>query len=117
MPPELYNVIELGILEVDNYFEQRRDAVGSLGASTNQKITEDLRQLALGVGADSVVEATGRSESTAAEFRQRFSRAVVARFGAEHMRVPTVDDLTRIEERYAKLGLLVALDVQMLLAG
>jgi hypothetical protein len=104
MPPELYNVIKLGILEVDNYFEQRRDAVGSFGESTNQKITAALRQLALGLGADSVVEATRLSESTAAECRPRFCRAVVARFGAEHMRVPTVDDLRRIEARYAKLG-------------
>jgi Plant transposon protein len=104
MPPELYRIIKRGILDVDNYFEQRRDAVGSLGASTDQKITAALRQLALGVGADSVVETTRLSESTAAECRQRFCRAVVARFGAEHMRVPTVDDLTRIEARYAKLG-------------
>jgi hypothetical protein len=51
-----------------------------------------------------VVEATRLSESTAAECRQRFSRAVVAHFDAEHMRIPTVEDLTRIEARYAKLG-------------
>jgi hypothetical protein len=66
MPPELFRVIRRRISDVDNYLEQRRDAVGSSDASCNQKITAALRQLALEVRSDSEDEATRPPESTAA---------------------------------------------------
>jgi hypothetical protein len=48
----VYDEIKDGVLAVDDYFAQKRDALGVLGASPDQKIAAALRQLSLGAGAN-----------------------------------------------------------------
>jgi hypothetical protein len=100
----VYNTIKDGVMAVDDYFTQKRDALGVLGASPDQKIAAALRQLSLGVGADSIVEYVRLSESTISDCLKHFCTAVVKRFASEYLRPPTLQDLQEIEAEYCKLG-------------
>jgi hypothetical protein len=51
MPRSVYELLREGLLETDRYFIQKRDAVGKIGASTDQKMVCALRQLAYGIPA------------------------------------------------------------------
>jgi hypothetical protein len=101
----VYARVKFGVLECDSSFEQRRDAVGKLGASTDQKLRIALRLLGTGIGADSVVEVSRLSESTPANCLKNFSRAVVKQFGSKYLRLPSTTDLSLVEATYCKLGL------------
>jgi hypothetical protein len=64
MTRSTYETIRSAVLEQDlDFFEQRPDATGRLGASTDQKITAALRMLCYGAAADQLVEVLGMSES------------------------------------------------------
>lgn len=78
MPRVVYEQIRDAVCDVDTYFVQRNDALGNTGASTDQKITSALRQLSLGISADSVVEYVRLAESTNAECLKRFASAIRA---------------------------------------
>jgi Plant transposon protein len=104
MPRCVYEEIRTRILETDNFFQERSDALGMPGLSTDIKITAALRQLSLGVGADAVVEYCRVSESTASECLKRFCAAVSAALGKEYLRNPMAQELARIESEYAALG-------------
>jgi hypothetical protein len=104
MPRLVYEIIREGMLPEDSYFEQKFDAAGAAGASTDQQVTAAMRQLSLGIGADAIVEYVKISESTAAESLKRFCRAVVSKFKAEFLNQPTEEDLRRVEKTYASLG-------------
>jgi hypothetical protein len=54
-----------GVLQIDIYFRQPRDAIVVQGATTDQKLNSALlRQLSFGVAADAVVKYVRLSEST-----------------------------------------------------
>jgi hypothetical protein len=61
--------------------------------------------LGQGVGADYVVEVSRLSESLASKCLNRFCAGVVHVFGEIYLRLPSDEDLKRIEGIYAKLGL------------
>jgi hypothetical protein len=67
MPRCVYEMLREGILETDDYFLQKNDALGKSGASTDQKMVCALRLLAYSISADAVCEYARVSESTAAE--------------------------------------------------
>ncbi|XP_024315278.1 uncharacterized protein LOC112270905 isoform X2 [Brachypodium distachyon] len=69
----------------DDYFRQRANAVGLLGATPVQKIVGVFRMLAYGVPADNVDDVVSLVESTMNEAFKHFVRAVVEKFG-EHLR-------------------------------
>jgi hypothetical protein len=104
MPRSVYELLREGVLATDGYFLQKQDAIGKLGASTDQKMVCALRQLAYGVSADAVCEYVRVSESTASESLHRFCAAVRKRFEAEWLRRPNADELVAIEQHYATLG-------------
>jgi Plant transposon protein len=104
MPRSVYELLREGLLETDEYFLQKQDAVGKLGASTDQKMVCALHQLAYGVPADAVCEYVRTSESTASESLHRFCAAVRKRSEAEWLRRPNADELVAIEQQYATLG-------------
>jgi hypothetical protein len=102
----VYDRVKAGVLEYDRtYFEQRADAVGTLGATKDQKICIALRLLGQGIGADSAVELSRMSESTSTKCLKRFFAAVTRPFGDQYLRLPSANDLKRIEATYCKLGL------------
>ena len=80
----------------DNYFHQRRDALGRLGLSTIQKVTAVFRMLAYGLPADATDEYIKIGESTAIESMKRFCRAIVEIFAEQYLRTPTANDIARL---------------------
>jgi hypothetical protein len=67
MPRCVYEEVRARVLENDNYFHEKSDALGRPGVSTDVKITAAVRKLSLGVGPDGVVEFCRVSESMASE--------------------------------------------------
>jgi hypothetical protein len=93
MPCSLYEKVRAGVLEVDAYFNQRPHAAGVIGASTDQKITATMRQLAFGCPADAAAELVRVSESLAYKSLIRFGRAIRKKFEPEFLRRPNKDEL------------------------
>jgi hypothetical protein len=104
MPRSMYEKVRVGVLEVDPYFSRRPDAAGVMGASTDQKITAAMRQLAFGCPADAAAELVRVSESLASESLLRYCRAVRKKFEQEYLRRPNKDELREIKQHHASLG-------------
>ena len=97
----------------DEYFVQKRNAAGTLGLSSLQKITAAFRMLAYGVAADAMDDYVRIGESTAIESLRRSVAAVVEVFGDEYLRSPNEDDTARllaIGERRGFPGMLGSID-------
>jgi hypothetical protein len=89
--------VKAGLLNFNpEFFEQRRDAVGKLGSTTDQKLSVALRLLGQGVGADSVVEVSRMSESLTSICLKGFCAGVVRVFGDTNLRLPSSNDLKLI---------------------
>ena len=67
MRRELFQFVMDGVVDADNYFVQRLDAVKVLGLSTIQKCTAAMRMLCYGLPADALDEYLKIGESTAIE--------------------------------------------------
>ncbi|XP_040361971.1 uncharacterized protein LOC112164333 [Rosa chinensis] len=96
----MHRALFLQILTVvkaqDSYFVQKRDSSGRLGLSSLQKVTAAMRMLAYGIGAEIVDAYLRIGESTAIEAMKSFVQAVISVFGAECLRKPTSDDISRL---------------------
>jgi hypothetical protein len=104
MRRRLFKKIVLELLEFDEFFVQRYDAIGNLGFLPEQKATAALRMLAYGSSADQLDELIRMGESTALECLERFCTDIVEIFGAEYLRTPTADDLKKILSDNEKRG-------------
>ncbi|XP_042410072.1 uncharacterized protein LOC121999455 [Zingiber officinale] len=78
------------------YFVQRRNAAGTLGLSSLQKVTATLRILAYGVGADLLDEYVRIGETTTIKSMKLFVKAVISIFGGEYLRSPNSKDIARL---------------------
>ncbi len=74
------------------YFTARFDGLGRSGLSPLQKCTAAVHQLAYGMAADSVDEYLKLGKSTALECLEKFCEGIIACYGAEFCRRPTVAD-------------------------
>jgi hypothetical protein len=104
MPRSLNEKVRAGVQEVDTYFRQRSDAAVVMGASTDQKMTDAMRQLAFGCPADAAAERVRVSESLAHEPLLRHCRVSGKTFEPEYLKRPNKDELREIEQQYASLG-------------
>ena len=80
----------------DDYFRQKPDAIGTLGASPIQKVVAAIRMLAYGISADFLDEYVRMGESTIIECLKHFVKAVVEVFGEEYLRAPNAQDTARL---------------------
>ncbi|CAN6306492.1 unnamed protein product [Urochloa humidicola] len=80
----------------DEYFRQKADAMGRLGASAIQKVVAAFRMLAHGVSADFLDDSVRMGESTIIESLKRFVKAIVGIFSEEYLRVPNTQDTARL---------------------
>ena len=80
----------------DEYFRQKADAVGRLGASAIQKVVAPFRMLAHGVSADFLDDSVRMGESTIIESFKHFVKAVVNIFSEEYLRAPNAQDTARL---------------------
>jgi len=104
MSKPLFLRIVQGVEAHDDYFRQRPNAVGLLGATALQKVVGAFRMLAYDVPADSMDEVVRLAESTMIEAFKHFVRAVVDVFGEQYLRPPTVEDTARLLEMNNKRG-------------
>jgi hypothetical protein len=79
-----------------DYFRQKLDAHGVLGASPIQKAVGAFRMLAYGVSADFLDDYVRLGESTIIEFLKHFVKAVVHISGDEYLRAPNAQDTARL---------------------
>ncbi|XP_042426015.1 uncharacterized protein LOC122013865 [Zingiber officinale] len=80
----------------ESYFVQRRNAVGTLGLSSLQKVTAALRILAYGVGADLMDEYVRIGETTVIKSMKLFAKAVISIFGDEYLQSPNNNGIARL---------------------
>jgi Plant transposon protein len=105
VPRDVYERIRDGLLTWnDNYFIQKRDCCGALGASTDQKMWSAMRQLAYGLPADATVEYGRLADTTNLTCLKMFYKGVVDMFETEWLRLPNMNDAMRIERHYGTLG-------------
>ncbi|XP_074363637.1 uncharacterized protein LOC141704254 [Apium graveolens] len=104
MRKSLFLRIEQAVVAHDNYFIQRSDDVGVRGLSSLQKVTAALRMLAYGTTADSVDDYARIGESTTIESLKRFVKSIVEVFGAEYLRRPNNEDVSRLLVENGKRG-------------
>jgi hypothetical protein len=88
----------------DDYFKQRPDALGNMGAAPIQKVTAAVRLLAYGGCADQLDEWIRLGASTIQECLQRFVKAVLRIFGEEYLRAPTEEDVMRLLNENSQRG-------------
>ena len=74
-------------------FSQKRDALGKLGFSPEQKLTSALRILAYGSSADQNDEYIRMGESTSLLYLKLFCEGVIDIYGSFYLLKPTADDL------------------------
>ncbi|XP_044407151.1 uncharacterized protein [Triticum aestivum] len=78
------------------YFTNRVDATNREGLSPLQKCTAAIRMLAYGTSADQLDEVLSIGASTSLECLGYFAKGVIAKFGEEYLRPPSVDELERL---------------------
>ena len=88
----MFNCIRVGVMDDNDYFRCKRDAVGKPGLSSYQKCAAAIRMLSYGVVADLVNECMRMSESTCLESMYKFCKVVVQVFGLEYLRKPNAID-------------------------
>ena len=84
------------VVNNDPWFQRNIDATGRTGLSPLQKCTAAIRMLSYGAAADQVDEYIRISESTARISLIHFTKGVINQFGAQYLRKPNPDDLTRL---------------------
>ncbi|XP_066165931.1 uncharacterized protein [Oryza sativa Japonica Group] len=96
MSRELFLRIVASVEAHDDYFRQRPNAVGLLGATALQKVYGAICMLAYDIPADSLDEVVRISESTMIEAFKHFVKAMVDVFADQYLRAPTAEDTTRL---------------------
>ncbi|XP_074328216.1 uncharacterized protein LOC141666117 [Apium graveolens] len=96
MRRSLFLKIQEAVTIHDNYFTQRNDAVGMRGLSSLQKLTAALRMLAYGTTSEAIDDYVRIGESNTIESLRIFVKAIVEVFGAEYLRRPKDEDVTRL---------------------
>jgi hypothetical protein len=105
MPRNTYETIRSAVLKQDpDFFEQRPDATGRLGASADQKMTAVLRMMCYGEVAEQLVEVLVMSESLIMECLPRYCDGIVESLGGMYVRETAAEELAKVEARFAELG-------------
>jgi hypothetical protein len=99
----------------DEYFRQKPNAAGVLGASPIQKIVGAFCMLAYGISADFLDDYVKMGESTIIESLKHFVKAIIDFFGDKYLRAPNAQDgheqRKRIS-RHARFHRLYALEME-----
>jgi hypothetical protein len=80
----------------DEYFHQKPNAIGVLGASPIQKVVGAFRMLTYGVSADFFDDYVTMGESTIIESLNHFVKAIIVFFGDKYLRAPNAQDTARL---------------------
>ncbi|BFG37746.1 hypothetical protein CerSpe_240200 [Prunus speciosa] len=108
MQPHLFNKVMHDICNYDEYFVQKKNAVGNLGLLLEQKFTAVIRMLAYGSSADQVDEIVHMRKSTILETLVRFCDAVETLYTRDYLRRLTPKDLQRLLQKVEIRGFVLA---------
>ena len=87
------------------FWVQRPDACGVMGLTVYQKVVCALKQLTLGIPADATDDYVGIGETTAILCLKLFMKHINEIYGADYLRPPNHEELTRIMKEYELRGL------------
>ena len=106
MSKPLFLKIFNDLIVFDDYFVQKPDAVGKLGAHPEQKIMAALLVLTTGGSFEEMADGvyTRLSDTTIWHSLQHFCDGVIELYGEEYLRSPTQQDIERLEEMNSKRG-------------
>ncbi len=104
VPREIYEKIRTNLLDHNEFFIQKNDAVGELGASTDLKLMAAFRMLCDGTSAYSLVESTRMGEDLNMKCLKEFTKSIVEMYEEEWLRRPSKNEIVDIEKRYSILG-------------
>ena len=93
---ELFLRIVDAVQNHNNYFHQRRDALGRLRLSALERVTSVFRMLTYGPPMDATDEYIKIGDSTTIESTKRFCRAIVEIFAEQYLRKPPTNDVARL---------------------
>ncbi|XP_057786475.1 uncharacterized protein LOC131003923 [Salvia miltiorrhiza] len=96
MQKELFLRIIDGVQGVDSYFQIGVDATGRDSLMPLQKCTVAIRQVAIGIFADTFDEYLKIADTTGRSCLKKFCKAVIRAYGAEYLRRPTLVDVQRL---------------------
>lgn len=105
VPIAVFNRICGELSSQEHFFQQHSDAVGLMGASTEQKVAAALHMLSEGDSADAQDQYYRISESLASSCMKKFCKSVVEIFGREFLRSPSREDTEKILAFNANRGL------------
>ena len=104
MSRDLFQRTVDGVEAHDEYFRQKPNATGLLGATALQKVFGSFYMIAYNVLADSMDEVVRIAQSTMLESFHHFVRAVVGVFGKQDLRPHTIDNTARLVAMNTKRG-------------
>jgi hypothetical protein len=106
MSKTLFLQIVVAVESHDEYFRQKPNAAGVLGASPTQKVVGAFCMLAYGVSADFLDDYVRMRESTIIESLKHFVKVVVDFFGDKYLRAPNAQDTARLMAMNSARGFL-----------
>ncbi|MBW0491013.1 hypothetical protein O181_030728 [Austropuccinia psidii MF-1] len=90
----------------NSHFTQRKDALGTPGHSSMQKVLAATQQLSYGIGPNGMLsEYIRMADSTALECLIRFCKVIVEIYGPTYLRSPNQSDLERLNCVHSQRGL------------
>ncbi|XP_057803461.1 uncharacterized protein LOC131018774 [Salvia miltiorrhiza] len=96
MQNELFLCIVDAVQDEDSYFHMSHDAGGRDSLTPLQKCKVAIRQLAIGVSADTFDEYLKVADTTGCLCLKRFCRAIIRAYRAEYLRCPKVAEVQRL---------------------
>jgi hypothetical protein len=96
MPRDLFLKIMSDLENHDPFFKRKADATGRMGASSLQKCTAAMRQLAYGISADATDEYCKISETLARKSLLHFCKGICVMYSDLIFRDPTSEELDEI---------------------
>jgi hypothetical protein len=105
MSKELFLKIVNSVSAHEQYFTQRPDCTGKMGATATQKVTAVLKVLVYGTTADAFDDYVRLSETTINEAVRLFVKSMNEVFGPTYLRPPRKEDILFLSQENAKRGL------------
>lgn len=106
IPKVMYEKLKQDLLQFNNdVWKTRKNGFGKVGIPTDVKILACLRVLSTGCSYDSLDDVVYMSEQRVKDYFVHFCEDVVSMYGTKFInRLPTMEELTDITERYKAVG-------------
>lgn len=106
MSRQIFDRVFAEVVMNERYFRRglNLNCAGKIGLSPLQKVVSAVRQLCYGTSADAMDDYVRISETSSMLSLKLFCRTVVKKFENKYLRLPTAEDLERIEKQFSSIG-------------